>query len=252
MTRLINFGLCAWAILTFGGCAHFSPSADQNNKANIFLQLSADHFNASRYNQALIAVNKAIEAAPDMAEAYNQQALIFMESRQYESSLSSFKKAMELKPLYPEAWNNLGVLYNRMSKYELATEWFNKAINEKTYPTPENAQTNLGYAYYKLGKLTSAKAHHQKALDFHPNFCLAQKNLADVYVKEKNYRKAARNYESALQNCPLYQESRYKLSLVLVKMGEKDLAKAELNKLVERHKNGPYVNRSQRVLKYLH
>ena len=75
--------------------------------------------------------------------------------------------------------------------------------------------------------------------------------MGDVYAREKNFAKAAEYFEKAVTHCPLYQESEYKLGLVLMKLGQRDTAKTRLEKLVKRHRTGPYVDRSNEVLKYL-
>ncbi|MBI4405444.1 MAG: tetratricopeptide repeat protein, partial [Deltaproteobacteria bacterium] len=96
------------------------------------------------------------------------------------------------------------------------------------------------------------RLYHQKALDLMPQFCLAAKNLGDAYAKEKNYTQAVEYFQKAITNCPLYQESQYKLGMAYMKMGQKNVARGYLEKLIEKHKDGPYVERSQEVLKYLH
>src|SRR5690606_32677988 len=126
-------------------------------------------------------------------------------------SEESFRKALELQPRYPEVQNNLGVLYNRQDRFKDALPYFQMALSDDSYITPENAYTNMGYAYYRLGKYREALENHQKALDVAPLFCLASKNMADVYAKQKAFPNAARYYEKAVTNCPLYQESHYKL-----------------------------------------
>lgn len=226
-------------------------SDTDREKAKLHLQLAADRFNEREYNKAIEATQEALKYDPYMAAAYNHLALIYMETKRYDKSEESFRKALELQKDFPEVFNNLGVLYNREEKFAQAVPWFEKAITSDKYLTPENAYTNLGYTYYKLGNLTKAKAYHEKALDISPMFCLASKNMGDVYAKEKNYPKAADYFQKAVTNCPLYQESQYKLGLVLMRMGQRKVARTQLEKLVERHKNGPYVERSNEVLKYL-
>ncbi|MFM8314265.1 MAG: tetratricopeptide repeat protein, partial [Deltaproteobacteria bacterium] len=103
----------------------------------------------------------------------------------------------------------------------------------------------------KLGNTSKAKIYHQKAIDITPQFCLANKNLGDVYAREKSFDKAAEFFNKAATTCPLYQESQYKLGLALMKSGKKTSARSQLEKLVDRYKEGPYVDRSQEVLKFL-
>ncbi len=217
----------------------------------MLLQLSVDQLQGREYSEALETAFKALKQDPNYEAAYNQLALIYMETKRLEKSEAAFLKALELKPAYPEVFNNLGVLKNRQRQYQQAVTYFKKALADNQYATPENALTNMGYSYYKLGQLSQAKREHQRALDVMPQFCLARKNLADVYAKEKNYGKAAESYEQAMTTCPLYQEAQYKLGLALMKMGKRKVARGELEKLVDRHKTGPYVRRSSEVLKFL-
>lgn len=251
LSRFFRMALCAVVAMTLCACATLLQNRKDEEKARLQLQLAVDHFNARQYNQAVEATLNALKLAPKMAEAYNHLAVIYMETKRYDKSFESFQKALEIKPNYPEVLNNIGVLLNRQEKYSEAIEYFAKALRDSTYMTPENAYTNMGYSYFRMGKLTTSKAYHQKALDIMPNFCLASKNMGDVYVKEQKYKQAERYFQRAVNQCPLYQEARYKLSLILVKLGDRQLARAELNKLIKQSNEGPYVERSTEVLKYL-
>jgi type IV pilus assembly protein PilF len=232
-------------------CAHMFSANHDKEKAKIHLQVAADQLNLRDYTKAIESTLMALKLDPDFAAAYNHLALIYMETKQFGKSEESFKKALELQPDYPEVFNNFGVLLNREDKYKEAISYFEKALAYDRYKTPENALTNMGYSYYKLGDTARAKLFHQKALDVMPSFCLASKNMGDVYAKEKNYGKASEYFQKAVTNCPLYQESEYKLGLVLMKLGQRQVARTQLEKLVQKHRSGPYVERSNEVLKYL-
>lgn len=239
------------SLLLTSGCAHLLSNEGDKDKARLHLQIAADHFNARDYNKAIEATQEALKLDPKMAPAYNHLALIYMETKRFLKSEEAFKKALELQPDYPEVLNNMGVMYNRQEQFQRALGFFEQAINSDKYLTPENALTNLGYSWYRMGDMTKAKAYHQKALDVAPQFCLAHKNMGDVYAKEKAFQKAADYFQKAVTYCPLYQESQYKLGLVMMKLGQRSVARTQLEKLVERHKSGPYVERSNEVLKFL-
>ncbi len=215
------------------------------------MQIGTDHLNKGEYSKALDSTIEALNYDPDYAAAYNHLALIYMETKRYSKSEEAFQRALELQPDYPEVLNNLGVLKNRQEKFLEAISYFEKALAIDRYPTPENALTNMGYSYYKMKDLTRAKVYHQKAMDLVPNFCLASKNMGDVFAKEKNYKTATDYFQRASNHCPHFQESQYKLGLTLMKQGRRDLARTELLKLVEKNKSGPYVARSQEVLRLL-
>lgn len=233
-------------------CSHLVNRDKDREKSRILLQRAIDQYTEKNFNGAIESAMEALKFDPNSASAQNQLALIYLETKRYQKAEQAFLKALEIQADYPEVLNNLGVLFNRQDRYKEAIPYFEKALTYDQYLTPENPYTNLGYSYYKLGNLTRAKAYHQKALDISPQFCLASKNMGDVYAKEKNYQKAADHFERAATHCPLFQESQYKLGLVLMKMGKRHIAKTQLEKLVDRHKSGPYVERSHEVLKYLH
>lgn len=238
-------------LLTLSGCAHLLDQSRDSEKARIYMQLAADQFAQKEYSKATEAIYQALRFQPDLPAAYNHLGIIFMETKRYTKSEEAFKKALQLQAAFPEVQNNLGVLLNRQEKYKEAIPHFEKALQSENYSTPENALTNLGYAHFKLGNNSKAKIYHQKALDITPQFCLANKNLGDVYAREKSFDRAADFFKKAATTCPLYQESQYKLGLALMKAGQRGMAKNQLEKVIERYKNGPYVERSQEVLKYL-
>jgi len=249
--RISHWPIALLSILTFVSCSHWEQSLKDHEKAKFYLQIATDHLGEKEYGKALESTQEAIKIDPSYAAAHNHLALIYMETKRYDRSLEAFQKALELQPQYPEVFNNLGVLMNRQEKYQQAIAYFEKALADENYPTPENAYTNMGYSYYKIGDSVRAKVYHQKALDIVPQFCLASKNMGDVYAKEKNFDKAADYFQRALTNCPLYQESQYKLGLTLMKTGQKKVARNHFQTLVDKHKSGPYVDRSQSLLKLL-
>ncbi|MBM4316501.1 MAG: tetratricopeptide repeat protein [Deltaproteobacteria bacterium] len=246
---LIGLGLGVFLVLT--GCAHLFDKSQDTEKAKIYMQLAADQFAQKEYSKAAESIQQAMKFTPDYPAAYNHLGIIYMETKRHTKSEEAFKRALQLQRDYPEVENNLGVLFNRQEKYREAIPYFEKALAKDSYATPENALTNLGYAYFKLGNNRQAKLYHQKALDLTPQFCLANKNMGDVYAREKIFDKAADFFKKAATTCPLYQESQYKLGLALMKAGQRGVAKNQFEKLIERYKNGPYVERSQEVLKYL-
>jgi len=254
MRRAISFfsiTLSLALLLNLTACAHLLDKSQDQEKARIYMQLAADQFSQKEYSKATESLQQAIRFTPEYPSAYNHLGVIYMETKRYAKSEEAFKKALQLQPNFPEVYNNIGVLLNRQERYKEAVVYFQKAIANENYSTPENALTNMGYAYFKIGDNAKAKLYHQKALDITPQFCLANKNMGDVYAREKSFEKAADFFKKASTTCPLYQESQYKLGLALMKAGQRGLAKNHLEKLVDRYKEGPYVERSQEVLKYL-
>jgi type IV pilus assembly protein PilF len=238
------------ALSVLSGCASLGGAPDRD-RAKIHLQVAADRAARKEFGAAIEATRKAIDSDPSYEAAYNHMALLYLETKRYEKAEEAFKKALEVQPNYPEVWNNMGVLLNRQGRFREAIPYLEKATQTESYSSPENAFTNLGYSHFRLGDFAKAKMYHQRALDVAPVFCLAHKNLGDVYAKEGNFKKAAQQFEKAVEHCPLFQESEFKLALVMVKLGERAQAKQRLERFVEKHREGPLVERSEHVLKFL-
>lgn len=251
MRRIILAFSILGIFMNLAGCAHLLTNEQDKEKAKVYMQLAADQFGQKEYSKAIDSLNQSLRFLPDSPAAYNHLGIVYMETKRYSKSEESFKKALQLQSNFPEVENNIGVLLNRQEKYREAIPHFEKALSNDKYPTPENALTNLGYSYFKLGDNLKAKTYHQKALDISPQFCLGNKNMGDVYAREKSFDKATEYFKKAAYTCPLYQESQYKLGLSMMKNGQRGMAKTQLEKLVEKYKQGPYVDRSQEVLKYL-
>lgn len=238
-------------LLVLSGCASFVNRSQDRSKAEMHLTLAENYTQNRDFNNAAEQCFEALKYDPSLPQIHHQLAIIYMETKRFQKAEDAFKKTLSLDPNSPDVLNNYGVMLNRQERFQEAISFFERALKFEKYASPENALTNMGLAYFKLGHSKKAIELHHKAIDIVPQFCLANKNLGDVYVKEKNYKKAVDAFERAAVTCPLYQESQYKLGLARLKMGQKNLARNDLEKLVLRHKSGPFVQRSQEVLKYL-
>lgn len=68
------------------------------NKALFSLQEAQKLFSERRYTQALVEINKSVEAAPNMALAYAVRGSIYYMLRQFPEAKTSWEKALELDP----------------------------------------------------------------------------------------------------------------------------------------------------------
>jgi len=68
------------------------------NKALYSLQEAQRLFSERRYQQALVEINKSVDAAPNMALAYAVRGSIFYMLRQFPEAKQSWERALELDP----------------------------------------------------------------------------------------------------------------------------------------------------------
>ena len=89
------------------------------SKAPATLISAQDYFMQGDYNyeqgecdRAITDYSRAIELNPNLAEAYNNRAYIYMVKKDYAAALPDLDHAIQLRPNYVNAWMNRGDIYN--------------------------------------------------------------------------------------------------------------------------------------------
>ena len=104
---------------------------------------------------------------------------------------AEFQRAIDLDPSYGEALTNLGVTLAQQGRWESAVAAYRQAISLPTYPSPEVAYANLGWAYLNLNKPREAEESYRAAVQLQPRFSQAYYFLGVVRTNkgEKTRRK---------------------------------------------------------------
>ena len=208
-------GTCL-ALLLDPGCAS-RPKRD-SEQSQIRYQIAAGNFREQRVEAAIEELQKALQADPENADAYNMLGIIALrQGHDYVAQLESasclkgkdaelvrteaqvkFKeatknlhRAVELRPEFPEAWNNLSVAELQLQSWDAAIEAAQNAIKDAAYGTPEMARANLGWAYYQKKDIQSAWKELHEAVSRAPGFCVARYRLAKIYVDRGEIDQAA-------------------------------------------------------------
>lgn len=94
---------------------------------------------AERWEEALVAFNKAIELDPKNAKAYYNRGNACGKLGNYSQAIKDYNKAIELDPKYAAAYNNRGFTYDNLGDKQRANQDFKTAarLNYK------NAQDRL-------------------------------------------------------------------------------------------------------------
>lgn len=131
---------------------------------------------------------ESIPSVTDAAQDLFNKGIESFNRNDLENAESLFKRSIALAPERFEAYNNLGAVLLHEKKYTEAKDVLEKAvILQPGYP---NAHSNLGGAYWFLGRRQEAIGEAQKAfrLDSHNvRYC---NNLASFLYEEKRYSDA--------------------------------------------------------------
>lgn len=148
--------------------------------------------------RARIAINRALELDPNLAEAHATYGFIqaFHHWRWPEAE-ASLKHAIDLNPGYATAHQWYGNLLNIQGRTDEAKASLRRAL--EINPLSHNFLADLGQAHYFAGEYDQAEEYCLKALEIHPDFFFAHDYLYRIYLQKGEYQKALEHFIKATQ-----------------------------------------------------
>lgn len=188
-----------------------------NNLANVY-----SDFGKWRY--ALNQYKAAYYIDPNLALAYVNAGIIYLDRGMPDKAVKEFKTAISHSPQYGLAWTLLSRAYQKLGKtylyqkalkmastfgstnnaasasndfeqqakdlfnqkkYKKALIYFEKAL--RLSPRSARYYNNVGLCYFHLYDMKNAEAYYKKGIEFSPDDKLLLTNLAILYAKQKRY-----------------------------------------------------------------
>ena len=165
------------------------------------LFISQLYTQANRTKDAIDAANQALGAAKGVER--RQIAQLTLASAQqmggdHAGAEATLRAILKESPGNPIALNNLGYfLLERNERLAEALNMIQEAV--KVDPTNPSYLDSLGWAYFKLGKLTDAEKHLKDAAKLDSLSSTINEHLGDVYQKQGRAEDARRQWQKALE-----------------------------------------------------
>jgi type IV pilus assembly protein PilF len=212
---LLTIGTCI-AVLSAPGCATTRAKRD-TAQSQTFYALALGNFENHRAEAAIEELQRAINADPENADAYNLFGLVALKQaydygaqaeihsclkgteaelvraeqlRSLKQAETQFRKAVEVRPNFAEAWNNISVVSLLMQAWDQAIASAEKALSEPTYDSPVLARANLGWAYFHKKDQQRAWKELHEAVTRAPGFCVGRYRLAKLYLERGDVERA--------------------------------------------------------------
>ena len=141
-------------------------------------------------------------------------------SKEFDEALDALDKAVELKPDYALAYFSKGIVFHNLNQLQAAYENYTKAIVYKSDMTDayyNRAQTILAFDNPDENELKQALKDLSKAVELDPKFIDALYYKAVVQKKLKDYEGAVETLDKALEIEPQAVYSKALKKLILQK-----------------------------------
>ena len=184
-----------------------------------------------KLDEAVACCRRALELAPDFAEAHNNLGVAFKEQGKLDEAVACYCRARELKPDFAEAHNNLGVAFKDQGKLDQAVACCRRAL--ELAPNYAEAHNNLGVALKEQGKLDEAIGCYRRAWKLKPDYAEVHSNLGNALKDQGKLEEAVACHRRALVLKPDSAEVHGNLGNALKKQGKLDEALACCRRALE-------------------
>jgi tetratricopeptide (TPR) repeat protein len=176
----LMLGLLVSQIFLSAAYAQVSPESAEKYNAGQEL------YGKRRYQEALVAFDESIKLDANNAQSFRAMGKTYQKLRDFPKALESFQMAVSIKPDYTAAFYEMGTLQLKLNKHKDAQASMKKVLAIEPDFEGGKAREVLKVAYLKQGTL---------------------------YHRQKNYKKAAIEYESATQVDPTDASAFFNLGL---------------------------------------
>jgi tetratricopeptide (TPR) repeat protein len=153
-----------------------------------------------KQQEALIALQKAVKAAPDSAPAHYHLSLAYSQTGSLGQASSEFQEALKVSPGFPLALQGLAQL-NLAQNHASEAQVYAQELVQK-FPVDVNDRLLLGAIYLREGKSRQAEEQFLAANQLAPNQAAVHLDLGQLYYTDKKWTEAEKEYEMAIQLDP--------------------------------------------------
>ncbi|MBL0141477.1 MAG: type IV pilus biogenesis/stability protein PilW [Betaproteobacteria bacterium] len=166
---------------------------DARRRAEIHTSLASQYYQRGNFVVALDETRLALKEDSNYYQAFNVQALIYMELREDTQARQAFEKALSMAPRDPDVLNNYGLFLCLRGDNARGMEYFNRVLTDSMYTTPEKVLLNAGVCSRIAGRNVEAEGYLRRAVVFKPDLAGALYNLAEILYEKGSY-KESENY----------------------------------------------------------
>lgn len=160
---------------------------DRVKLAEVNTELGIQYMQRGEYEIAMQKFDKAIDADPSYADAYNAYGLLHSTLGQFDDAERSFQNALRLDSGDSATLNNYGQFLCKRKRYAEGQVQFLKAVENPLYKYPAVAFSNAGTCAMAAGDLEAAETHFRAALERDPRLPQALMQMIDLSFRQARH-----------------------------------------------------------------
>lgn len=131
-------------------------------------------------DSAQVAAQRAVQLAPDAAEAHSALALVHWNRGRLDEALETYRRAVQLRPNDPGTLWGMAFAFWQRGELDEALRLAQQAV--ALDPANANNAALLGRAHMSLGRFPDAEHWFRRALQLQPDFPWAHEDLIALYI----------------------------------------------------------------------
>ncbi len=167
-----------------------SDESDGSKRARLRMELASGYFGRDQMTTALDQVKLALQADPNLADAYNLRGLIYANLGDDKLAEESFRRALQLNPRDADTMQNFGYYLCQKKRYPEASAMFDQALALPQYRDQARTLLTKGVCEAFAGQLAESEATLTRAYQLDPANPSTSVNLSEVLYRRGEYERA--------------------------------------------------------------
>ncbi|KAB7727512.1 tetratricopeptide repeat protein [Rudanella paleaurantiibacter] len=209
----------------YAGCILLLLQACTSSDA--YLEQGRALLKEGKTREAIAALNGAVEADEENAEALNTRGVAYFEQKEYSNAQLDYDQAIQVAPNFYRPYYNRALLKIAQNDLEGALKDYSDAIRL----VPDTARLASSDLYLNRGQLFATQSQVQpaitdftKAIELNPKNALALYNRGNLYFNQKNLPGALADFQKSVEADPAFGKAFYGLGLAQLLNNQRDAA----------------------------
>jgi tetratricopeptide (TPR) repeat protein len=187
--------------------AHHPHLSKNQPDPNSIVKEGDEHFLHEEYDKAIECYNRAIEADPNLVDAWHKKGNALYNKENYDEALKSYDRASLINPNHFDSWYKKGVVYKKKNNHDQAIKCYDRAIQLRT--NSRNVWYEKGLSLSYLKKYQEAIKCYDNAIELYPQHAEAWYWKGYAYYKMRMDDEALRCYNRAKEISPDFPDEWY-------------------------------------------